>query len=146
MIGLLCYYHAQKHLMQVSKIDSLQTLNLLEMLHFIFAFIVLVHGFIHLLGFAHELQFKEDEQLSVNTVSKFKGLEKIESILWLSAYALFLAAVILFMFYVPSWWIFAAVGVLLSQTLIFLDWEEAKYGSVTNIIIVLVIIPFLMQL
>src|SRR6478609_7558136 len=98
------------------------------MLHFIFAFVVLVHGFVHLLGFAHELQFKGDEELSVKTLSKFKGFEKLESLLWLFAYALFLAAVILFMFYAPSWWIFATIGVLLSQILIFLDWQEAKYG------------------
>ena len=145
LIGLPNRLLAQEWVALVMRINQFLTLNLLEMLHFIFAFVVLVHGFVHLLGFAHELQFKEDEELSVKTLSKFKGFEKLESFLWLSAYALFLAAVILFMFYAPSWWIFATIGVLLSQILIFLDWQEAKYGTITNIIIVLVIIPFFMQ-
>lgn len=113
------------------------------MLHFIFAFILLAHGIIHLLGFAHQLQCKDDEQLPLNQITAFKGFEKTESALWLSAYALFLAAVVLFILYVPSWWIFAALGVLLSQILIIADWQEAKHGTITNVGIVLAIIPFL---
>lgn len=113
------------------------------MLHYILAFIILVHGFIHLLGFAHELQLKseEDEELTINRLG-YAGVENLVSILWIISYALFLAAVVLFILYIPSWWMPAAAGVLLSQILIILDWHEAKYGTITNIIILLAIIPF----
>ncbi|MCW3112285.1 MAG: hypothetical protein JWR18_681 [Segetibacter sp.] len=112
------------------------------MLHFIFAFIVLIHGFIHLLGFAHELAFTEDDEVRFHPISRFKGFAKIESVLWFATYGLFLAAAILFMFYAHSWWLVATAGVVLSQTLIILDWEEAKYGTITNILISLVITSF----
>ena len=96
------------------------------------------------MGFAHELQFTVEERNLNNKA--LAGTEKVVSVLWFVAYALFLCAVIFFLLYSPLWWIYAAAGVVVSQILIILDWHEAKYGTITNIIILLVIIPFLLQL
>lgn len=117
------------------------------MLQFIFAVIILAHGFIHLMGFGHELNFAEEDDATgtSNNVSTSFLDDKVMGLLWLISYGLFLTAVILLIMYIPHWWIAAAAGVLLSQTLIFLDWQEAKYGTITNIIILLAIIPFLWQ-
>jgi hypothetical protein len=116
------------------------------MLHYFFALILLVHSFIHVLGFAHELQFKLEDDGYNGKDLETNRREKLVSAVWLISYLLFLGAVILYLLFVHHWWIPAAVGVVLSQTLIFLDWNEAKYGTVTNIIIMLVIIPFLWQM
>jgi hypothetical protein len=116
------------------------------MLHFIFAFIVLVHGFLHLLGFAHELTFTLDDEEGM-TAGNVGGQvpERMTSVMWLISYCLFLVAAVLFIVYTSWWWMPAALGVLLSQILILSDWNEAKYGTITNVLIVLVIITFLYQ-
>jgi hypothetical protein len=115
------------------------------MLHYIFAFVILVHGFIHLLGFAHELQFTEDDTLTANNKFLSGPAKKLVSILWIISYALFLAAVTLFILYIPAWYVPAIVGVILSQVLIILDWHEARFGTITNITILFVIVFFLYQ-
>jgi len=100
---------------------------------------------VHLMAYAHELKLTEDEEMRISSSDVFRGIEKIESILWLVTYSLLVCSVILFLLYISWWWIITAAGVLLSQTLIILDWHEAKYGTITNIIIVLVIISFLAE-
>ena len=115
------------------------------MLHYFFAIILLTHSFIHLMAYAHELKLTDEDEVPVAHKGAFKGIEKIESVLWLVTYSIFICAVVLFLLYVPFWWMVAAAGVALSQTLIFLDWHEAKYGTISNLIVLLVIISFLLQ-
>lgn len=96
-------------------------------------FIVIIHALIHLLGFIKAFGFAEINQLTQN-ISKPIG------ILWLIALILFLAAAIQFVSNHDLWWITALAAVILSQVLIILFWHDAKFGTIPNIIILLVAI------
>lgn len=94
-------------------------------------FLVIIHALIHLLGFIKAFGFAEINQLTQN-ISKPIG------ILWLIALILFLIAAIQFVSNHDLWWITALAAVILSQVLIILFWQDAKFGTIPNIIILLV--------
>lgn len=98
-----------------------------------FLIIITLHGIIHLLGFLKAFQVAEINQLTQN-ISKPIG------ILWLVALLLFLAAAIQLIVNYDLWWIAALVAVILSQVLIILFWQDAKLGTIANIIILLSVI------
>jgi hypothetical protein len=55
----------------------------------------------------------------------------------------FVAAAGLLLFRHDSWWIYAAIAVLLSQYLIFTSWHDARFGTIANgIMVVAIIISF----
>jgi hypothetical protein len=99
----------------------------------IFFSIGITHALIHLLGFLKAFQFAEINQLTQN-ISKPMG------ILWLIALILFLAAAIQLISNHDLWWITALAAVILSQVLIILFWQDAKFGTIANIIILLAVI------
>lgn len=98
-----------------------------------FFVIVIIHALIHLLGFLKAYQLAEINQLTQN-ISKPMG------ILWLIALILFFAAAIQFISNHDLWWITALAAVILSQVLIILFWQDAKFGTIANIIILLSVI------
>jgi hypothetical protein len=99
----------------------------------IFFFIVITHALIHLLGFLKAFQLAEINQLTQN-ISKPLG------ILWLLALVLLLAAAVQLISNHDLWWITAFVAVILSQVLIIIFWQDAKFGTIANIIILLSVI------
>ena len=99
----------------------------------IFFIIIILHALIHLLGFIKAFGFAEINQLTQN-ISKPIG------ILWLIALLFLLAAAIQFISNHDLWWITALVAVILSQILIILFWQDAKFGTIPNIVILLVAI------
>ena len=99
-----------------------------------FLFLLLViHSLIHLIGFLKAFQFAEINQLTQN-ISKPMG------ILWLIALILFIASAIQFISNHNLWWITGLAAVILSQVLIIIFWQDAKFGTIPNIIILLVAI------
>ena len=99
----------------------------------IFFFVVIIHALIHLMGFLKAYQLAEINQLTQN-ISRPMG------ILWLIALILFLAAAIQLISNHDLWWITALAAVILSQVLIILFWQDAKFGTIANIIILLSVI------
>lgn len=99
----------------------------------LFFFIILIHGIIHILGFLKAFQLAEINQLTKN-ISKQIGF------LWLIALVLFLAAAIQLISNHDLWWITALAAIILSQVLIILFWQDAKFGTIANIIILLSVI------
>lgn len=100
----------------------------------IFLLIVLfIHGLIHILGFLKAFHFAEINQLTQN-ISKPMG------IFWLAAVILFLAAAIQIISNQDLWWITALAAVILSQILLILFWQDAKFGTIANIIVLLSVI------
>ncbi len=99
----------------------------------LFLFIIIIHSLIHLLGFLKAFQFAEINQLT-------QYISKPVGILWLIALLLFLASAIQLISNHNLWWTTAFAGVVLSQILIILVWTDAKYGTIPNIIILIVII------
>lgn len=102
-------------------------------MRYLFLTIVFIHGLIHLLGFLKAYNIAEIEALT-NPISKPKGA------LWLLATLLFLATGFLYLFRVDLWWLVALAAVVLSQFLIIGTWADARFGTIANIIILLIVI------
>ena len=98
------------------------------MLRYFFAFVMLVHGFIHFMGFIKAFGFADIEQLTQD-ISRSAGL------FWLVAGILFLLTVLLYLMNIDSWWMISLPAIIISQALIIMSWQDAKFGTVVNIII-----------
>lgn len=96
-----------------------------------FLIIVLLHGLIHLLGFVKGFQLKEVKELTL-PISKPLG------VVWLTATTLFLAYGVLHFLNSRYAWLSGLVAVVISQALIILFWKEAKFGTIPNVIILVV--------
>ncbi len=103
------------------------------MLKIIFIIITAIHGLIHLMGFVKAYNLVEIPQLTGN-ISKPIG------ILWLITSMLFLVSGGLFLAKKEWWWLIALVAVILSQLIIIISWDDAKFGTILNIFILLVVI------
>ena len=99
----------------------------------IFLILIVIHGLIHLLGFAKAFDIGSITQLS-------KEISKPFGVLWLTAFLLFLSSAILFFLKKEEWWIIGIIAVIISQILIFSNWNDAKFGTIANIIILFAII------
>lgn len=100
------------------------------MVKFLFAFLLLVHGLIHLMGFAKAFNYAEISQLT-QPISRPAGAA------WGLSALLFVAATVLLLLKKDSWWMWALPAVILSQILIFSSWQDAKFGTIANLIAVL---------
>jgi hypothetical protein len=97
----------------------------------VFVFVLMViHGTIHLLGFVKAFKLAEVAQITRN-ISQPVGL------LWLLAAVLFIAASVLFISGNDNWWMLATPSIVVSQILIFLSWNDAKFSTIANLIILL---------
>ncbi len=103
-------------------------------MRYVIGFIFLVHGLIHIMGFMKAFSLGDISQLS-QTISKPLG------ILWLLTAILLLVSCCLFLLGKTYWPIVAILGVLLSQLLIMLVWKDARFGTVVNLLLIVICIP-----
>ncbi|WP_047414929.1 DUF6544 family protein [Cellulophaga sp. Hel_I_12] len=98
---------------------------------FAFSFILLLHGLIHLIGFVKAFQFASINQLT-------QSISKPIGILWLLTFILLVVGAISFILK-KDWWFFVVIiAVVLSQIVIVMSWKDAKFGTMPNVIILLV--------
>jgi hypothetical protein len=95
-----------------------------------FALVAVIHGSIHLLGFAKGAGLLYLPQLQL-PISRASGW------IWLLACALLVLSAALLYLSPRYWGIAMGAGVLLSQALIFQHFQDAKYGTVANILLLL---------
>ncbi len=101
------------------------------MLKYLFAFILFIHGLIHIMGFAKAYGYANMQQLT-------KDISKPAGSIWLFACLLFIIALAGFLLK-KEWWPVAAIfAVAISQLVIFMSWGDARFGTIANIIIVCV--------
>lgn len=94
----------------------------------VFVAVLVIHGLIHLLGFAKAFGLAEVPQLSTR-ISHATGL------LWLTAAILLLVAAAL-RYAAPRWfWLVGGLALVLSQVLIVSSWGDAKFGTMANVIV-----------
>jgi hypothetical protein len=98
---------------------------------YVFSFILLFHGLIHLLGFLKAFNLAEINQLSQN-ISKPIGT------LWLLTFLLFVITCLAFIKSYNFWFVIAFGAVIISQILIILFWKDAKFGTLANALILIV--------
>jgi hypothetical protein len=95
--------------------------------------LLVIHGLIHLLGFVKAFGLAQPPQLQA-AISQSVGL------MWLVVALLFLVSGGMVLVAGKWWWLPAALGVVMSQILIFAAWNDAKAGSIVNLILLLPIV------
>ena len=96
-----------------------------------FAILIILHGLIHLIGLIQGFELKEIKALS-SPVSKAQG------IFWLITALLILSYAILFLTNFKYIWVVGFVAVILSQVLIISFWQDARFGTILNVILLIV--------
>lgn len=99
----------------------------------IFVSIVVIHGLIHLMGFVKAFQLAEISQLT-------QDIPKPIGLLWLISALLFITTAIFLLKNDYWWWMIAVPAIVLSQLLIIMYWQDAKYGTIANVIILVGIV------
>jgi hypothetical protein len=103
------------------------------MLKYFFALIILMHGLIHFMGFAKAFGYGNITQIT-------KEVSKPEGFFWLLTAFIFIVATILFLLKKDAWIIISIIAVIISQILFILAWKDAKFGTIANIIILVIAI------
>ncbi len=103
------------------------------MLKTIFIFITLIHGLIHFMGFSKAYGYGNITQLT-------KEITKSMGLVWLVTGLLFIICIALYLLKKDSWIYFALIAVVLSQILIINSWQDAKFGTIANVIVLIVVI------
>lgn len=101
------------------------------MLQFILLSTLVIHGLIHFIGFGEAFQLLPTPQFT-------RHVSKLFGILWLGAGLIFLVVFVLAILQLSGWWYFLLAASITSQILIILYWHDAKYGSIPNIILVMI--------
>ncbi len=94
----------------------------------IFFIVMTIHAVIHLVGFIKSFNYIELSELT-NPIPRFQG------IMWLVTSILLFVSLYGLWYDYHWWWMVALPAVIISQTLIFLDWTEAGFGSIANLIV-----------
>src|SRR4051794_5524575 len=103
------------------------------MLRIVFITIVILHGLIHIIGFAKALKPDAVDVLAI-------GISKYAGVLWLFAALLFMSTAVALLFQKDWWWILSVTALIFSQALIFFNWQAAKAGTIANGVIFIVTI------
>lgn len=106
------------------------------MTRYIFIGIALLHGLIHLMGFAKAFQLADITALN-------QQISRPAGVAWLVAVILFILAMIVYLTGRSAWVCLALPAVALSQVLIISAWQDARFGTVANIVIAIVAIASL---
>ena len=96
-----------------------------------FIILVIIHGLIHTLGFLKGLGLKDVKELTL-PISKPMGM------LWLIVAVLMLLYGLLYGMNTKYAWIVGMLAALLSQFLIVMYWKDARFGTIPNLVIIIV--------
>lgn len=97
----------------------------------IYALIMGLHGLIHLMGFVKGFGIKDIKNLKLS-------ISKPMAVFWLCVGLVIIAYVILWLLSIPYAWILGIAGAILSQVLLIMYWQDAKFGTIANVVILVV--------
>lgn len=100
---------------------------------YIFALIIALHGLIHFMGFAKAFSYGNMAQLT-------KEISKPIGVVWFATALLFVVAMILFLLDNKHWASITIIAAIISQILIFSVWQDAKFGTIANVLVLAVAI------
>jgi len=111
------------------------------MIKIIIAVVIFLHGLIHLMGFAKNLNLAEVGELSGKTIVPLSETAvKVAGFIWLTACLFFAASAFGLLLGKQWWWGIGICGMILSQMLIILYWKDAWAGTIANVIILIAVI------
>lgn len=96
------------------------------------ALLLALHGLIHLMGFA--------KAFGAASLPLTRPIEKPLGVAWLVAALLMLAGAVLVLVRSTAWWLPVVPALLLSQALILSAFADAKFGTLANLLIAVVVI------
>lgn len=99
---------------------------------YFYGLLLIFHGFLHLIGFVKAF-------FSTEIFSELLSISKTMGVLWLLTFLLFTYASSEFLNN-KKWIHLIIIAVCLSQYLIIMDWKDAKFGTILNIIVLAVAI------
>lgn len=105
---------------------------------YIFAFVMMIHGLIHLMGLGNAFGLTKLPALT-------KYISKPTGLLWLLTAVLFILSAVNYLVKKENWALIAVGAAVVSQLLIVWYWQDAKMGTIANIIILLVAVPALSE-
>lgn len=98
------------------------------MIRWAFIALLALHGMIHLLGAAKAFDWAQVQALT-------KPIARPMGLLWASAALLFTVSAFLMVRHSDHWWMPAVAAVVLSQWLIALHWQDARFGTIGNVLV-----------
>ncbi len=101
------------------------------MIYFTLYGILIIHGLIHLIGFAEAFQLMPIAQFT-------RHVSRLAGILWLGGSLFFIGVLILAVLQISVVWIALLAAITISQGLIIGYWHDAKYGSIPNAILLII--------
>ncbi|MCF8304297.1 MAG: hypothetical protein K9I94_13555 [Bacteroidales bacterium] len=102
----------------------------------LFFLIIILHALIHLLGVVQAFHLAEIKELAI-------PVSEVYGILWGLALVLMLIAGLQYILKKTTWWMTGFAAVVVSQLLTILVWQEAKFATIPNaLILLLAIIAF----
>jgi hypothetical protein len=93
-----------------------------------FAIMLVVHGLIHLLGFAKAFELAELPELT-------RPIAAPIGVVWLATALLFLLTAGALFVWPRWWWAIGAVAIAVSMAAIVPSWADAKFGALANLIV-----------
>jgi len=100
------------------------------MIRYLFVFVILIHGLIHLAGFAAAFGYGKIGPIA-------SEITRAGGVLWLIATILLTLTSVFFLLRNENWLWGAILSILVSQTVILMAWQDARFGTIFNIIIAL---------
>ncbi len=95
--------------------------------------LLLLHGGIHFIGIEKAFGWADLQEIS-RPISRPMGL------VWGTSMALLMFAALLNWARAGSWWAVALCGILISQVLIVQHWEDARFGTIANALILIAVV------
>lgn len=99
----------------------------------VFYLVLIFHAIFHLLGFFKAFNIAKLNEIT-SKISEFNG------ILWLLTSVSLIVTVALMLFEIDLWPVIAFSSVVLSQILIITTWKDSKYGTIINVLLLLIAI------
>lgn len=111
------------------------------MIKIVLSAVIGIHALIHLMGFAKEFGLGPNGKLPATTAIQLSASAlRCAGILWLLTCILLISTGFLFYLGIEWFWQVGTVSVILSQALIILYWRDAKWGTIGNVILGVLII------
>lgn len=101
----------------------------------LYIILVFLHGIIHLLGFFKGFWWKEVNELTL-------PISELQGIVWVGTAVLFFIYGSLYIGDARYAWVLGLVAVGVSQIMVIIFWGDAKWGTIPNMIILLVSISY----
>lgn len=90
--------------------------------------LIVVHGLLHFMGVAKAFGLAELPQLT-------EPISKAYGVVWGCAGMLLFATAFMLVHSFRAWWAVGLAAVLLSQAVIFTSWDDAKWGTIANALV-----------